>query len=167
MRLLGGEVKGIIRVRDQVPKQQARGPWELCWFSSLLLIFFEPVRNKQGSVLGWLLFSAFSPLVGWLIFMALSIISILIFQIYVLYLTGILLECIICILVFIHHKFIKWYFSYPSLSCSLSHLSKCWHCFSGCSVLKSHFKSPWLLSLSPMSHLDHQEIPLFSYSKYI
>lgn len=134
---------------------------------SFLLTFFEPARNKQGSVLGWLLFSAFSLLVIWLILMALSIISILIFQIYVLYLTGILLECIICILVFIHHNFIKWYFSYPSLSFSLSHLSKCWHCFSRCSVPKSHFKSPWLLSLSSMSHLDHQEILLFSYSKYI
>lgn len=96
-----------------------------------------------------------------------SIISILIFQIYVLYLTGILLECIICTLVFILHKFIKWYFPYPSLSCSLSQLSKCWHCFSSCSVPKSHFKSPWLLSLSHMSHLDHQEILLFPYSKYL
>lgn len=70
-------------------------------------------------------------------------------QIQVLYfLIDILLGCVMGILNFTHHKFVKWYFPQTSSSCSLPHLSKPRpHYFSSPST-KPCLKSPLLFFVS-------------------
>lgn len=146
---------------------------------SFLPTFLNLQRNKQGLVLWQPLFSVtLSDFVISSVLMVLIIISILmtplnpknfsfIIQIHILYyLTDILLRCVIGILNFTHHKFIKWYFPKTSSSCSLSHFSKRWRYNLRCPNPQSCLKSPWLLSVS-VPCLGHQEILLVPSSKCV